>query len=232
VVSNILRFAVDNGVLASNAMGQVGIVKSQRPRQDRRDHRRAMTSEERESVLAFADKLAADKVVNPRTRRKRHAVADLLAFLAGTGARINEARTLRWEHVDLDRPLVELHGTKSRFIAAERHAPGLARGPTTRAPSTTEQWGLSSPPRTTRTRPIFSGTRATFRRRCASCLISGVEWAVPHTLRRTVATRLHAANVPLIDIADQLGHANPTMTAEVYLGRDFLGDRPHVAEHL
>jgi integrase len=57
-------------------------------------------------------------------------------------------------------------------------------------------------------------------------------WATPHTFRRTVATLLHEAGVPISRIADQLGHADSAMTASVSLGRDFLGDKTTVAEHL
>lgn len=53
----------------------------------------------------------------------------------------------------------------------------------------------------------------------------GLEWAVPHSFRRTVATMLGEAGTPLAQIADQLGHADPSMTASVYLGRDFEGDK-------
>ncbi|GEP36181.1 hypothetical protein NSZ01_39490 [Nocardioides szechwanensis] len=60
----------------------------------------------------------------------------------------------------------------------------------------------------------------------------GVGWAIPHTFRRTVATLLHEAGAPLVRIADQLGHADPAMTARVYLGRDFSGDKSDLAQHL
>jgi len=59
-----------------------------------------------------------------------------------------------------------------------------------------------------------------------------LSWATPHTFRRTVATRLHARGIPLVQIADQLGHSDPSMTARVYLGRDLMGDRLSVAEAL
>jgi integrase len=51
--------------------------------------------------------------LNPRTRRKRRATADLIAFLAGTGARIDEARRVRWQDVNLEQGRVYLRGTKS-----------------------------------------------------------------------------------------------------------------------
>jgi hypothetical protein len=36
--------------------------------------------------------------------------------------------------------------------------------------------------------------------------------------------------MPLVQIADQLGHSDPSMTARVFLGRDLMGDRQSVAE--
>jgi integrase len=61
---------------------------------------------------------------------------------------------------------------------------------------------------------------------------AGMSWAVPHTFRRTVASLLHEAGVPIVRIADQLGHADPAMTARVYLGRDLEGDKSDIAGHL
>lgn len=55
---------------------------------------------------------------------------------------------------------------------------------------------------------------------------------MPHTFRRTVASLLHEAGVPIVRIADQLGHADPAMTSRVYLGRDLEGDKSDIAGHL
>ena len=46
VISNVLNFAVDSGVLTSNAMRQVRAVKSQTPTVDTRDRTRTFTREE------------------------------------------------------------------------------------------------------------------------------------------------------------------------------------------
>jgi integrase len=60
----------------------------------------------------------------------------------------------------------------------------------------------------------------------------GLTWAVPHTFRRTVATLLDQANLPIARIADQLGHSDVSMTARVYLGRDLKGDKGDLARIL
>jgi integrase len=55
-----------------------------------------MTRVERDRVVSEAYEAAEEPGLNPRTRRKRAATADFVAFLAGTGVRIDEARRLRW----------------------------------------------------------------------------------------------------------------------------------------
>lgn len=50
-----------------------------------------------------------------------------------------------------------------------------------------------------------------------------------HVLRKTAITTLSSAGVPLEDISDFAGHANPAMTASVYMSRDFEGDKSALA---
>jgi integrase len=40
-----------------------------------------------------------------------------------------------------------------------------------------------------------------------------------HTFRKTVATRLDEAGLSAREIADHIGHDNPSMTQNVYMGR-------------
>jgi hypothetical protein len=58
----------------------------------------------------------------------------------------------------------------------------------------------------------------------------GLTCAVPHTSRRTVATLLDQAKLPIARIADQLGHSDVSMTARLYLGRDLKGDKRDLAQ--
>jgi integrase len=48
---------------------------------------------------------------------------------------------------------------------------------------------------------------------------AGYPWVTSHTLRKTVATRLDDAGLSARQIADQLGHARPSLTQDVYMGR-------------
>ena len=47
-------------------------------------------------------------------------------------------------------------------------------------------------------------------------------WVTSHTFRKTVATRLDEAGFSPRQVADQLGHANPSMTLDVYFGRQVV----------
>lgn len=239
VLTGILKLAVDNGVQASNAIRQVGQVAAQKPRKPRRkcevarDTTRAFTRAERDAVVTYADALVAEDGLLPQTVRKRQAVADLAAFLAGTGARITEARRLLWEHVHLDRSRVEIFGTKSRTSDRALTLPDwLAERLRVRAEATGGTGYVFGSPHHTE-----PGSHEWDQSNCAKAVAAvlsgaGYGWATPHTFRRTVATLAHAAGAPLVDIADQLGHANPSMTANVYLGRDPFGERASVADYL
>ncbi|MFI0367278.1 tyrosine-type recombinase/integrase [Actinomadura sp. 1N219] len=45
-------------------------------------------------------------------------------------------------------------------------------------------------------------------------------WVTSHTFRKTVATRLDEAGLSARAIADHLGHAKPSMTMDIYMGRN------------
>ena len=57
----------------------------------------------------------------------------------------------------------------------------------------------------------------------------GFEWITYHTLRKTVATRLDEAGLTPREVADQLGHANPSMTLDVYFGRQVVSAKAAAA---
>ncbi|MEV2238780.1 site-specific integrase [Micromonospora sp. NPDC049891] len=230
VLAGVLGQAVDDGVLTSNAIRQVRPVKSQVEREDERDRTRAFTRAERDSVIAYADAQVLRPSLDPRSVRKAQVTADLVAFMAGTGVRIDEARMLRWEHVDLDAGWADVHGTKSRSARRRLTLPGWL---VDRLRARQERLGsvgylLSTPAHVRSSEsPWDRSNSATAVRRVLDG--AGFPWAVPHTFRRTVATLLHEAGVPVARIADQLGHSDPAMTASVYLGRDFTGPRDDVA---
>jgi integrase len=48
---------------------------------------------------------------------------------------------------------------------------------------------------------------------------AGFDWVTSHVFRKTVATPMDHAGLSSRAAADQLGHANTSMTTDVYFGR-------------
>jgi integrase len=224
VVSGILTMAVEDGVLTHNAARSVRPPQPVGGPMDRmsaarrarvgegpeveRNTTRALTRDERESLRAFA---AQDDAAT------RTDVADLLWWMAGTGVRISEALDQRWEDVDLDAATARVRGTKS--ARSDRTVPladWLVARLQERRRSGVSAFGyvFASP-----------GTGGRRDRRNAARAMrdvmdrAGFAWATPHTLRRTAATLIADAGLPVNLAADVLGHADASMTARVYLGR-------------
>ena len=74
--------------------------------------------------------------------------------------------------------------------------------------------------------PVFPDTRGGLRdpnntRRALRAALDRAEftWVTSHNFRKTTATLLDDAGLSARLIADQLGHARPSMTQDVYMGR-------------
>lgn len=264
VLSHVLRWALENGreAVTHNAARNFTTPEPTTARETKRDRTRSLKAEEQAAVLDYADKLARVETLDPRGLRKAQTVADLVAFMAGTGARISEARLVRWEHVDLAGCFVRLHGTKSRASKRRLDLPAwLVARLRTRIEQTQAHFvhGATYPrPTEGETRPDASrrlhaeaeavGTsgfvfaspgllsletewETSNAAKAVRALLDGAgfEWAVGHTFRRTVATKLGEAGVPVRRIADQLGHSDANTTLRVYLAQDFDGDKSELA---
>lgn len=233
VISGILNLAISNGVLDSNGTKPLRAIKASIPRETDHEIRRSLTVDEQEHLIAIADARAAEPGLNPRTRRKLQSVADLVAYQLGTGVRINEARTFRWEHLDPATGRVNVHGTKTRSARRGLNLPTSLRE---RLAARAERCGttgyvfaspafLDEPEKLWETRQLTRAIRALLD-------AAGFHWASSHTFRRTVATRLDERGARARDIADQLGHAQIRTTIDHYLARDFEGDKSHIADLL
>lgn len=240
ILSGTMSFAVNNGVLEENKVRHVGAVRATVPYVSARDHSRAMTRVERDAVVMLAYELATDPRGNPRSIRKRRAVADQVAFLGGTGVRIHESRLLVWTDLSAQMSRAVVRGTKTLKSNRVLSLPGwLAERLEVRYEIESTEPGYDFDPagyvfaapgrlhnRTEWEASNDSGAVRTVLDR------AGLDWAIPHTFRRTVATLLEQEGVPLGRIADQLGHDDPAMTMQKYLGRDLRGDKADIAVHL
>jgi integrase len=220
VLSGILGHAARHDAIASNPVrdaGRISVESTGKPR--------ALTVEQAQALRSAlrVDELAV-----------RRDVVDLAEFLLCTGLRIGEAVAVVWDAVDLDAGTVEVRGTVVRIKGQ-----GLIIKP---APKTKAgfrvlqlpQWAVCAlTQRKARTDlttgpsdPVFcaqlgglrdpSNTHADLRDAFDQ---AGFGWVSSHTFRKTVATWMDQAGLSARAAADQLGHAQPSMTQDVYFGR-------------
>lgn len=226
-LSQMFALAVRHDVLRTNPVDGV----SELPGPKRVS--RALTDDEAADLL---EKLRADHLA------VAHGLPDLALFMLGTGCRIGEALALLMDDVTLD--AVEDTGTV--HIRATMTDRGRQETTKTRTGD--------------RVLPVPAHVVRMFRRRLADPEIAtdvcafptvkghmwdtsnvaahlrrafnraGYPWVSSHTFRKTVATRLDAAGFSARQAADQLGHAQVSMTTDVYYGRKMA--TPAIAEAL
>ena len=157
-------------------------------------------------------------------------LADVVTMFAATGVRIGELMGLRWaEDIDVDRRRVRVAGKVVRLVgvglvwqgfpkseAGERELPL----PAFAVDMLTERAALPHGPM------LFESSTGTLRdpdtaarqwRQVRAAL--GLDWVTSHTFRKTVATILDDEGLTARVAADQLGHAQVSMTQDVYMGR-------------
>lgn len=216
IVSGVMGLAVRYGALTSNPVRDIDRVESRARREPR-----ALTAAERD---VWFHKLAADE------RSVETDVVDLTLVLLATGLRIGEVLALRWSEIDLNDGVVSVTSTIIRV-----RGQGLLRKPTKTRSGQRQlilpawalevlrgRWMKGMPDDL----PVFASDRGTHRdpnnvRRDLRLAArrAGFEWVTSHNFRKTTATILDDAGMSARMIADQLGHARPSMTQDVYLGR-------------
>lgn len=221
VLSGILGVAVRHGAIASNPVREAAKLST---RVARATTTRALTVAETEALRA---KLRASE--DARTSD----LADLITFMLGTGCRLGEALAFRWMSLDEKAWTAEINATVIRVKGEGlriQEWPKSAAGWRVLAlpPAVAEMlrgrrndilrlnpWHVAFPSPRGRLRDV-SNTSGDLRK-----LLDGLgfEWVTSHTFRKTVATRLDEAGLSARQIADQLGHARPSLTQDVYMGR-------------
>jgi integrase len=159
---------------------------------------------------------------------------DLIAFLMATGLRISEACGLSWDAVDLEAGTFEVRAaavrirgrglvvkttktdTGTRTLELPLWCVGMLRE---RAARLDLDKGSGQ-------HPVFpapmggwrdpSNTQADLKDALSA---AGFDWVTSHVFRKTVATLMDQAGLSPRAAADQLGHANTSMTTDVYFGR-------------
>lgn len=217
VLSGMLGFAVIHKALPSNPVRDAGKIE--------RTPKRTVRALEAEQVLDWLAKL--DESEHARTWD----LPDLSRFLLATGVRIGEALAVDWSSVDVSAGTVDiawrmvyLKGRGVQRLSSTK----TGRGVLLDLPS----WGVSM----LELRKLLTGgagsvfphpTAGTWRdpREVGKALRAvrgdlGYPWLTSHSLgRKTVATLLDEGGATAREIADQLNHARPSMTQDVYMAR-------------
>lgn len=216
VVSGALGLATRHGALTANPIRDAEQIEG-RPKKPPR----ALTAAERE---AWLNHLRADK------KAKRWELADLSVFMLGTGVRIGEALAVEWRNVDLDAQAVEIEATIIRVkgVGLIRHVTKSAAGerplwlPDFVVDMLRERAAVLGDP----AGPVFPSSVGTWRDPSNMARVlreardaAGFDWLTSHNFRKTTATILDDAGLSARQIADQLGHARPSMTQDVYMAR-------------
>ena len=162
---------------------------------------------------------------------------DFIDMMLATGERIGENCAITWEALDLDAGTVEIRGTvvrikgqglwikpkpKSRAGYRKLQLPSwvvemLRRR---RIESTPNEWGVVFTSPTGLLRDP-SNTQADLRDVFTRL---GYPWMTSHVFRKTAATLLDEAGVSARKIADQLGHAQVSVTQDSYMGRKIASE--------
>ena len=238
VLNGTFERAIGQDVIQNNPVRQAGPIRSprrSRPVEGERDTRRALTREDRDRLIDFADSDGYCRACD---------LADLIAFMAGTGVRVGEAIALQWRNLELDEstPIAIVAATVSRVTGQGNRVQTstktgrdrviyLPEWLASRLRSRREGAGTCPP-----LAPVFgtaalgsgpshgqrsgqlrdrSNTTKQLRRVYDA---AGLPWMTSHTLRRTAASLLDDAGLPLREVSGQLGHSD-LRTTFLYLDR-------------
>jgi integrase len=222
VIGNVCMFGVRVGAFETNPARDIGRIESKKAK-SKPQKPRALTAAE---VFELFGKLDTDEEAIAAD------LPDLIRFFLATGERTGEALAADWEDFDREAKQLAMAGN---VIRAKGRGKILNRGKTENAvrPIPLSDWGvtmldnrhaaLGRPA----AGPMFPSSTGTVRE--ASNVRNrawnpfkqraGFEWVTFRTFRKTVATMLDEAGLTARQIADVLGHAHPSMTQDVYMGR-------------
>ena len=211
ILSGMCAFAAQRDALHRNPVRDAGPARQITPK-------RLPTS------LAAAQARQLRALLTYDDRALRHDVPDLVGFMLATGCRIGEACALRWDAVELETGIAKIGGTKSdaavRSVRLPRWCIDMLR---TRC----DNPGKAFSPDVTLVFPTSTGTLrdpSNVQKRLKEAFARASFKITSHSLRKTAATLMDQAGLSAREIADQLGHARPSITQDVYLARGIASE--------
>jgi integrase len=228
VLNGVLGYAARQGALKGNPMREVSRIAG-----DPKRAPRALTAVERDLWLA---KMEADELAAHRD------LPDLTRWMLATGCRIGEALAVTFAEIDVDAKTVEINWTVVRVKGAglQRTSTKTAAGERTlRLPGWAvdmvirrgEQLGWGGPlfpiperRKGAQKNGVWRDPSNTSRDLRLARDRAGFGWVTSHSFRKTVATVMDEAGLTAREIADQLGHARPSITQDVYMSRRAVGN--------
>ncbi|MFB8893568.1 tyrosine-type recombinase/integrase [Microbacterium plantarum] len=205
VLSGMLGLATRSDALRTNPVRELAAIESRGT---------GATAVPLGALPALLEKVRQDEQLRAQD------MVDLIEFVAGTGVRISEALGLDWPDVDLDAGAVTIR--KSKTEAGERTivVPGaVADMLRRRGRVSNATFVFPTPLGKRRDRHNTSAIWADARERLSLGPYTF------HSFRKTVATALDQAGLTPRDIAEYLGHADPSLTMSVYMSKTVGGSR-------
>jgi integrase len=222
-LSGLLGLAARRGEIAANPVHAIGRI----PAVDQRVKARSLTVEE---CARWLRQLEADETA------VRRDLPDLVRWLLGTGVRIGEAIAVTWDNIDLAERAVEIDHKILRVtgqgLLRVAHAKSAASHRTLPLPHFTMQMLTRRRDLRGSSGPLFPDIAGGWRdpsnvsRALREARGTGeFSWITSHVFRKTCATLLDESELSARQIADQLGHADVSMTQDNYLGRRLTNRR-------
>ena len=234
VLSGMFGLAVRYGATDRNPIRDVGTIKMESKQA------RALSIDELRGILDAMRRspkvLNRDNKLTPGQTLSQYCTAadltDVVTMFAATGARISEVLGIRWSDIDFTAKTVSISGKVNRLPQA-----GMVRESFTKTKAGMRVLPLPDfAVAMLMARQmeadgnihdvVFPSTAGSLRdpsavskqwRTVRTAL--GMDWVTTHTFRKTLATLLDGQGLSARIGADQLGHAQVSMTQDVYMGR-------------
>ncbi|MCA1185797.1 MULTISPECIES: site-specific integrase [unclassified Saccharopolyspora] len=237
VIRGVLGYGIRRKLITSNPVGDLSPIEGGSKKV------RSLTHEERTELLSCIDTLVR---TDPYFRHSQ--IPDIVRLMLGTGVRIGEAVAIRWQDLNLTDSAISVDGEtlppRSLHVTGNLvhvHTEGVQRhgGKTENANRIIDLplfvvvlLELRRPDGANPDEPVFPSQSLGWRqpnnvRRSWRAALQKIydkweidyRWVNPHVFRKTAATILDDSGQSARKVADLLGHADPSMTQRVYMGR-------------